>query len=203
MFLTSEGTVCKSATRKCRLSPPEEEIPEVTGRQGPSRIRIRTGSRLSGFQRILTPNCCTSCRRGRPPGPAVSSVKEHAMTEILSQRRLGRMRDGQFTPNVACVCWSLRRSGIEVPRCRVRFHGWMAKSKRLARRSQHSGRNISIEVPIPRLIAGTAAASIHGCRSSPGGNDGKFYTAPEYPRGAWYEAIVNACVHRSYGLPET
>jgi ATP-dependent DNA helicase RecG len=32
------------------------------------------------------------------------------------------------------------------------------------------------------------------------GEDGKFYTAPEYPADAWYEAIVNACVHRSYGL---
>jgi ATP-dependent DNA helicase RecG len=32
------------------------------------------------------------------------------------------------------------------------------------------------------------------------GTDGKFYTAPEYPKMAWYEAIVNACVHRSYSL---
>ena len=32
------------------------------------------------------------------------------------------------------------------------------------------------------------------------GKDGIFYTAPEYPKFAWYEAIVNACVHRSYGL---
>ena len=28
---------------------------------------------------------------------------------------------------------------------------------------------------------------------------GKFLTSPEYPEFAWYEAIVNACVHRSYG----
>ncbi len=28
--------------------------------------------------------------------------------------------------------------------------------------------------------------------------DGKFYQNPEYPRDAWYELIVNACVHRSY-----
>jgi hypothetical protein len=27
----------------------------------------------------------------------------------------------------------------------------------------------------------------------------KFFPQPEYPKPAWYEAIVNACVHRSYG----
>lgn len=32
------------------------------------------------------------------------------------------------------------------------------------------------------------------------GSDGKFFTAPEYPKDAWLEAIVNACVHRSYNL---
>jgi ATP-dependent DNA helicase RecG len=32
------------------------------------------------------------------------------------------------------------------------------------------------------------------------GRGGKFVTAPEYPQPAWYEAIVNACVHRSYSL---
>jgi len=32
------------------------------------------------------------------------------------------------------------------------------------------------------------------------GRDGKFYTAPEYPHAAWHEAVVNACVHRSYSL---
>jgi hypothetical protein len=32
------------------------------------------------------------------------------------------------------------------------------------------------------------------------GKDNKFYTETEYPEDAWYEAIVNACVHRSYVL---
>ena len=30
-------------------------------------------------------------------------------------------------------------------------------------------------------------------------DSGRFFTQPEYPRTAWYEAVVNACVHRSYG----
>jgi len=32
------------------------------------------------------------------------------------------------------------------------------------------------------------------------GADNKFRTLPEYPKTAWYEALVNACVHRSYNL---
>lgn len=30
--------------------------------------------------------------------------------------------------------------------------------------------------------------------------DGKFDTTPEYPEWAWFEALVNACVHRSYSF---
>ena len=32
------------------------------------------------------------------------------------------------------------------------------------------------------------------------GSDGKFVTSPEYPKPAWYEAIVNAVCHRSYNI---
>ncbi len=33
--------------------------------------------------------------------------------------------------------------------------------------------------------------------------DGKFVTTPEYPEWAWLEALVNACVHRSYSFSGT
>ena len=32
------------------------------------------------------------------------------------------------------------------------------------------------------------------------GKDGRFGPVPEYPHDAWFEALVNACVHRSYGM---
>jgi ATP-dependent DNA helicase RecG len=33
--------------------------------------------------------------------------------------------------------------------------------------------------------------------------DGKFVTTPEYPQWAWFESIVNACVHKSYNFSGT
>lgn len=33
--------------------------------------------------------------------------------------------------------------------------------------------------------------------------EGKFVTTPEYPTYAWFEALVNACVHRSYSFSGT
>jgi ATP-dependent DNA helicase RecG len=62
-------------------------------------------------------------------------------------------------------------------------------------------KDIRVEGPIPILIAETALILKQQLREfSKFGLDGKFYTVPEYPEEAWYEAIVNACVHRSYGL---
>ena len=34
-------------------------------------------------------------------------------------------------------------------------------------------------------------------------NEGKFVTTTEYPRTSWLEALVNACVHRSYSFSGT
>lgn len=33
--------------------------------------------------------------------------------------------------------------------------------------------------------------------------DGKFVTTPEYPKWAWFEALINACIHRSYSFSGT
>lgn len=62
-------------------------------------------------------------------------------------------------------------------------------------------KDVTIEGPVPILIIETAKIVESQLRTfSKLGGDGKFYTDPEYPHGAWYEAIVNACVHRSYSM---
>jgi ATP-dependent DNA helicase RecG len=66
-------------------------------------------------------------------------------------------------------------------------------------------RNVVKDVPIegrlPEMIEAAAKVIESQLREfSRLGNDGKFYRDSEYPREAWYEAIVNACVQRSYSL---
>jgi len=62
-------------------------------------------------------------------------------------------------------------------------------------------KDIWIEGPVPRQLVEAETILDGQLRDfSRLGPDGKFYTAPEYPKPAWYEALVNACVHRSYGL---
>ena len=57
-----------------------------------------------------------------------------------------------------------------------------------------------IDGTVPEIIEKTAAALKSQLRTfSKLGPGGKFVTAKEYPDFAWYEAIVNACAHRSYG----
>jgi ATP-dependent DNA helicase RecG len=62
-------------------------------------------------------------------------------------------------------------------------------------------KDIAIEGRIPDIIAEADSVIRSQAREfSALGKDGKFYNEPEYPEAAWYEAVVNACVHRSYSM---
>ena len=120
--------------------------------------------------------------------------------EVLQQRRLGKIVAGRFQPNTACALAFANDPGQLFPGCEIRF-------LRVDGEFEQSGVNynvtktIPVEGPVPRLLEQTAAVVSAQLREfSRLGEDGLFYTAPEYPQAAWYEALVNACVHRSYGL---
>lgn len=55
--------------------------------------------------------------------------------------------------------------------------------------------------PLPHVIEETADVVRGQLREFQAmGPDKRFYVTKEYPEIAWYEAIVNACAHRSYNL---
>lgn len=87
-----------------------------------------------------------------------------------------------------------------VPGCRVRFFRFAGTVEKTGE-EYNVIKDIGIEGTIPELIQKTAQVIESQVREFVKlGKDQKFYSVPEYPKTAWYEALVNACVHRSYQL---
>ncbi len=127
-------------------------------------------------------------------------LQQYRDIEVLQQRRLGAVREGIFVPNAACALAFARDPVPLFPGCQIRF-------LRVDGEFEQSGTNynviktVPLEGPVPRLLEQTAELLSGQLRDfSRLGEDGVFYSAAEYPYAAWYEALVNACVHRSYGL---
>jgi ATP-dependent DNA helicase RecG len=124
----------------------------------------------------------------------------HSDEEILEHRRLGKRQGGKFVPNVACALLFAKDPNALFPGCSIRFLRYEGESEQTGE-NYNVIKDIWLEGCIPELIVDIAVILQSQLREfSKLGEDGKFYTAPEYPQEAWYEAIVNACVHRSYGL---
>jgi ATP-dependent DNA helicase RecG len=127
-------------------------------------------------------------------------LASHNETEILSQRRLGKIVGSQFSPNIACSLLFSKDPLALFPGCKIRFLRYDGILERTGEQ-YNVVKDIQIEGPIPQLISECAEVIESQLRQfSHLEKDGKFYTVPEYPVVAWYEAIVNACVHRSYSL---
>jgi ATP-dependent DNA helicase RecG len=127
-------------------------------------------------------------------------LQSYADVEVLQQRRLGTITGGMFRPNVACALAFASDPVDLFPGCQIKF-------LRVDGEFEKSGvdynviKTVPMEGPLPRLLeqaAGILSAQLRDFTRL--GEDGVFYSAPEYPYAAWYEALVNACVHRSYGL---
>jgi len=119
--------------------------------------------------------------------------------DVLELLHLGRRRAGGFTPNVACALLFAKDPRLMIPGCRIRFFRFEGDNEGSGERFSPV-RDRFIDGTIPVIIEESARELRTQLRMfSALGKDGKFYTTPEYPDFAWYEAIVNACAHRSYG----
>lgn len=119
--------------------------------------------------------------------------------EILELRRLGRFELGEFVPNVACALLFSTDPGRICPGCKVRFQRFEGEQEGTGEK-YNAVKDEFLEGSVPHLIQQTEEMLQSQLRTfSPLDASGKFFPVPEYPKEAWYEAIVNACVHRSYG----
>lgn len=120
--------------------------------------------------------------------------------QILCLNHLGVMRDGSFVPNLACSLLFAIDPRNVVPGARIRFMRFEGIEE-MTGKQYNVVKDVYIDGPLPTAIQyaeNVIATQIRDFTRL--GKGGKFYTRPEYPQGAWLEAVVNACVHRSYNL---
>jgi ATP-dependent DNA helicase RecG len=120
--------------------------------------------------------------------------------EILAVRHLGQFKAGTFLPNYACALMFAVEPDRLLPGAKIRFFRFDGVTEGSGEKF-NAVKDIWIEgLPVPKLIHRAEEVLEAQIRTfSTLGKDGRFYTQPEYPKAAWYEAVVNACVHRSYG----
>jgi ATP-dependent DNA helicase RecG len=124
----------------------------------------------------------------------------HSVEDILKLRRLGRIKPNGFVPNLACALLFARDPQQIVPGCKIRFLRFEGTVEKTGK-EYNATKSFWIEGPVPELIQQAEKIVESQLREFMRlGENGKFISTPEYPKDAWYEAIVNACVHRSYNL---
>lgn len=125
---------------------------------------------------------------------------QHTDEEILSHGRLGKLSGNKFTPNVACTLLFAKDPLGPFPGCKIRILRYDGEVEKTGK-DYNVVKDFFVEGSIPDIIVECARQLRSMLREfSRLYDDGRFYTAPEYPEPAWYEGIVNACVHRSYHL---
>lgn len=148
----------------------------------------------SDFDLELVRQFCEGVRKAR------KFRQEHNEAEILELRHLGRSASIGFAANNACALLFGKDPVGKFAGCKIRFLRFDGEHEGTGDRF-NAVKDISIEGTVPQLIVEAKRVIDSQIRDfSRLGVDGKFYTAPEYPEPAWYEAVVNACVHRSYSL---
>lgn len=125
---------------------------------------------------------------------------DRTIPQILEYRRLGKIKNDVFTPNLACALLFAKDPQAIVPGCKVRFVRFEGIVEKTGA-DYNAIKSAWIEGSVPELIQQTEKVVEAQLREFMRlGEDGKFTSTPEYPKDAWYETIVNACVHRSYNL---
>jgi ATP-dependent DNA helicase RecG len=128
-------------------------------------------------------------------------LSSHSDAEILSLAHLGKKGGPKgFSPNKACALLFAHDPRQIFPGAFIRFLRFEGEVEGSGEKF-NAVKDIWLDGNLPNQIAKVENVLDGQLREfSRLGQDSKFYTAPEYPKPAWYELVVNACVHRSYGM---
>ena len=189
--LTNGAAFCRESDKSRRLTETEK-----------AEIRINNGERAfelepcplnypDDFRTGQLSRFATQIRATRDGSQDISDES------ILESMRLGKIREGKFIPNNVCALIFAKDPRQVFPGAYVHFLRYNGTEEKTAH---------EYNVIKDRMIDGTVLEVIRDIASTLDANlrefteyrGGKFYQNVEYPHDAWYEVLVNACVHRSY-----
>lgn len=192
---TINGKIFKRVADACVEIKSAEEIREIQADKG----EISFEQQASGlnwpddFDEIAVSKFVATVRDKRSLSDTLTT------SDVLTLRRLGMKKNDRFFPNIACALLFAKDPQFVAPGCKVRFQRFEG-DKEYTGEHYNAVKDEIIEGTVPLLIAQVAILLESQLRTfSPLVADGKFQSVSEYPRLAWYEAVVNACAHRSYG----
>jgi ATP-dependent DNA helicase RecG len=147
------------------------------------------------FELQIIQDFCDQYRSREP------SAKDWTREEVLVDRMLLKRDGRKFKPLNSLVLLAAKTPRLTIPGCRIRI-------QRFEGTVEGTGESYN---PIrDRYVEGNAVQLIQRAQEVISDNifdvtwldpsDGKFTTTQEYPRLAWLEALINACVHRSYSF---
>lgn len=147
------------------------------------------------FHRKIIQDFCDEFRR--------REQRDWTNEEILVDRNLLIQNTSDYAPLNSLVLLAAKAPGRVIPGCRVRVQRFEGEVEGSGER-YNPIRERMCEGNLVEII-GKAAGAIEDALHTVTwlNKDGKFVTTPEYPKWAWYEALVNACVHRSYSFSGT
>jgi ATP-dependent DNA helicase RecG len=126
--------------------------------------------------------------------------KDWTNEEILIDRHL---LNQSAEPLNSLVLLAAKDVGRSIPGCRVRVPRFEGDSEGTGN-NYNPVRDRFAEGNIVEIITKASSAIEEALNNVTWlDNNGRFVNTPEYPRWAWFESLVNACVHRSYEFSGT
>lgn len=187
----------RHGSSKHRMSHEEKEDFRATRNELAFEMKVATAYRYpDDFDLRIVQDFCDEFRLRE-------SKPDWTNEEVLLDRHLLRLVDGARKPLNSLVLLAARDPALSIPGCRVRVQRF---------ESTVEGAGDTYSPLKDMVIEGNVVRLIQGAREAISSllfdvtwlnNEGKFVTTPEYPQYAWFEALVNACVHRSYSYSGT
>ena len=189
--LTNGSAFCREFDRSRRLT--EAEKAEVRINKGERAFELEKCplSYPEDFRLSQVARFATQIRTARDGSDDISDE------QILELMRLGQSREGKFIPNNVCALIFAKDPRKVFPGAYVHFLRYSGIEEKTGR-EYNVIKDRMIDGTVLEIIRDISATLDANLREFTEFRSSKFYQAPEYPHDAWYEVLVNACVHRSY-----